>query len=220
MYDQGARAQISALTSIIDAPKALDLWERACATSQNAHPVWVHGDVAVGNLLVGTRGCDKLTSAAGQFMGHPSAQGSFAQDLITPVPPLGHVSTPDPWIIPAALPYTEQLDACPHKKDRASAHNLHPTVNTPSSALRRLCAVIDFGGMAVGDPACDGVMAWTYFTANARKIFMDALHWDEETWLRARAWALWKATFTLCHMADPESPEGQEQQRIITDVLA
>ncbi len=63
----------------------------------------------------------------------------------------------------------------------------------------KLSAVIDFGGVAVGDPACDLVIAWTYLSGRARDIFMQernlGMDLDADTWLRARAWALWKATY-------------------------
>ena len=51
----------------------------------------------------------------------------------------------------------------------------------------RLVAVIDFGNCAVGDPACDLVMAWTYFDDNSREIFRSNLNLDNDTWVRARA---------------------------------
>src|SRR4029077_19799795 len=35
----------------------------------------------------------------------------------------------------------------------------------------RLCAVIDFGCMGVGDPACDAMVAWTYLSAQTRDAF-------------------------------------------------
>lgn len=34
VYDKGARAQIADLANIIDTNQALDLWEKACATSR------------------------------------------------------------------------------------------------------------------------------------------------------------------------------------------
>jgi aminoglycoside phosphotransferase (APT) family kinase protein len=60
-----------------------------------------------------------------------------------------------------------------------------------------LRAVIDFGCCAVGDPACDLVMAWTYFSGDARESFRKAIDLDSDTWARARGWALWKALITL-----------------------
>jgi len=35
----------------------------------------------------------------------------------------------------------------------------------------RLSAVIDFGGLGVGDPACDLMVAWTLFAGESRKVF-------------------------------------------------
>ena len=59
-----------------------------------------------------------------------------------------------------------------------------------------LHAVIDFGCSAVGDPACDLVMAWTFFDDESRPVFRDALALDDDTWDRGRGWALWKAVIT------------------------
>jgi len=39
-----------------------------------------------------------------------------------------------------------------------------------------LSAVIDFGGMGVGDPACDLVIAWTFFKGDSRDAFRAAIH--------------------------------------------
>lgn len=53
-----------------------------------------------------------------------------------------------------------------------------------------LSAVIDFGLLGVGDPACDLSVAWTYLAADARTVFRSALAVDDATWTRGRAWAL------------------------------
>jgi aminoglycoside phosphotransferase (APT) family kinase protein len=60
-----------------------------------------------------------------------------------------------------------------------------------------LHAVIDFGCAAVGDPACDLVIAWTFFPSPAAAVFRRDLPFGEATWARARGWALWKALVTL-----------------------
>jgi aminoglycoside phosphotransferase (APT) family kinase protein len=60
-----------------------------------------------------------------------------------------------------------------------------------------LHAVIDFGCAAVGDPACDLVMAWTFFTGDSAAVFRRAPPFDDTTWARGRGWALWKALITL-----------------------
>jgi aminoglycoside phosphotransferase (APT) family kinase protein len=74
----------------------------------------------------------------------------------------------------------------------------------------RLCAVIDFGTCGVGDPACDLVMAWTFFSGASRDAFRAALGHDDATWARARGWALWKALISL--------PEDLEAQPVTGDL--
>jgi len=54
----------------------------------------------------------------------------------------------------------------------------------------RLSGVLDFGLAAVGDPACDLMVAWTFLTAPARERFRAALPVGEAAWARARGWAL------------------------------
>lgn len=120
-YDGETRAAIAALGDRIHGPFFTGLWERALAASFAAAPVWVHGDIATGNLLV--------------------------------------------------------------------EHG-------------RLSAVIDFGCMAVGDPACDLVIAWTLFDPASRAAFRAALQFDDDTWARARGWALWKALKVLAGTGD------------------
>ncbi len=54
----------------------------------------------------------------------------------------------------------------------------------------RLSAVIDFGGLGRGDPACDLTIAFTLMSAASRAVFRSALGVDEATWTRGRGWAL------------------------------
>ncbi|GHI89916.1 aminoglycoside phosphotransferase family protein [Streptomyces xanthophaeus] len=54
----------------------------------------------------------------------------------------------------------------------------------------RLSAVIDFGGVGVGDPACDTMAAWTLLDAGSRAAFREAAEVDDATWARGRGWAL------------------------------
>ncbi|MET9293368.1 aminoglycoside phosphotransferase family protein [Streptomyces sp. NPDC003077] len=63
----------------------------------------------------------------------------------------------------------------------------------PSNALAvdgRLSAVIDFGTLAVGDPACDLISAWTILDAPSREVFRAELAVDDATWARGRIWGL------------------------------
>ena len=82
-----------------------------------------------------------------------------------------------------------------------------------------LSAVIDFGGCAVGDPACDLVVAYTFFKDKSREIFKQELGLDEGTWLRAKAWVLWKAGYELTHIEDKSSAKALEQIRIFKEIL-
>jgi aminoglycoside phosphotransferase (APT) family kinase protein len=79
----------------------------------------------------------------------------------------------------------------------------------------RLAAVIDFGTCGVGDPACDLVIAWTFFEDPAREVFREAVGLDAQTWARARGWALWKA---LLGLVDDRGSMGD--RRTVERVLA
>jgi len=57
----------------------------------------------------------------------------------------------------------------------------------------RLSAVIDFGCSGIGDPACDLAIAWTFFTGESRRVFLESVPVDRAAWDRGRGWALWKA---------------------------
>lgn len=52
VYDAETRRAISRLAAKIYAKAAMRLWDSALAAPHESPPLWVHGDVAVGNLLV------------------------------------------------------------------------------------------------------------------------------------------------------------------------
>ncbi len=81
----------------------------------------------------------------------------------------------------------------------------------------RLTAVIDFGCSGVGDPACDTVIHWTYFTGASRRTFRDALGVEDAIWARGRGWALWKALIMLTNR-----PPGQAElaRHVLDELLA
>ncbi|MFC4638142.1 aminoglycoside phosphotransferase family protein [Deinococcus hohokamensis] len=54
----------------------------------------------------------------------------------------------------------------------------------------QLSAVIDFGSLRRGDPACELAVAWNWLNAPARAVFRKALDVDAATWARGRGWAL------------------------------
>ncbi len=79
----------------------------------------------------------------------------------------------------------------------------------------QLAAVIDFGSMCVGDPACDLAMAWTFFEAESRAVFKASLALDALTWQRARGWVLWKALITLTGLETHDSETALKNRRLI-----
>jgi len=83
----------------------------------------------------------------------------------------------------------------------------------------KLNAVIDFGCTAIGDPACDLVLAWTFFDDKSREIFKSIINLDNETWARARGWGLWKALITLADISDKKDVAAQKQIDIINKIL-
>lgn len=58
-------------------------------------------------------------------------------------------------------------------------------------------ALIDFGGLAIGDPACDLQIAWNFLPAQHRPSFRGLMQVDDATWLRERGWALSIALIAL-----------------------
>jgi aminoglycoside phosphotransferase (APT) family kinase protein len=67
----------------------------------------------------------------------------------------------------------------------------------------RISAVIDFGDLTRGDPATDLSVAWMLLPAAEREIFRQAYgRADDDTWARARGWALSLALVFLAFSAD------------------
>ena len=139
VYDGQVKQALDILRGKIDTKAAIRLWDAALANFWNRAPVWVHGDISVGNLLVQNG---------------------------------------------------------------------------------RLHAVIDFGQLTTGDPACDLTMTWTFFKDEGRKIFQKTLDLDTDTWIRARAWAFWKAAIVAAGLAETNAVDWSEPWRVIDEVLA
>lgn len=84
----------------------------------------------------------------------------------------------------------------------------------------RLVAVIDFGALTVGDPACDLMVAWNLFTAGPRAVFRQAMHVDDATWARGRGWALSPALVALPYYRDTNPALAAIARHAIAEVLA
>src|SRR5262245_9299600 len=79
--------------------------------------------------------------------------------------------------------------------------DLHPANLIVSDG--RLVAVIDFGDICGGDPATDLAAAWLSLPLAAHDTFRRAAgEHDDDTWLRARGWALYHALAVLQSGAD------------------
>jgi aminoglycoside phosphotransferase (APT) family kinase protein len=60
-----------------------------------------------------------------------------------------------------------------------------------------LAAVLDFGGLAVGDPSVDLIVAWEVLDPQGRQTFKDAISVDDAAWARGMGWALLIAMITF-----------------------
>lgn len=84
----------------------------------------------------------------------------------------------------------------------------------------RLRAVIDFGGLGVGDPACDLIVAWNLLPAESRDVFRTVLQVDEATWQRGRGWALSIALIQLPYYHRTNPALADSARHVIRVVLA
>jgi aminoglycoside phosphotransferase (APT) family kinase protein len=88
------------------------------------------------------------------------------------------------------------------------------------AAQGRLSAVIDFGCLGVGDPACDVMAAWIYLSAETRDVFREALQVDNATWARGRGWALSVGLIALPYYQDTNPALAGIARRAIREALA
>lgn len=84
----------------------------------------------------------------------------------------------------------------------------------------RLRAVIDFGCLGLGDPACDLMLAWTLFAGASRDAFRAALDVDDAAWLRGRGWALSVALIALPYYLHTNQTIVDFSRHAIAEVLA
>jgi aminoglycoside phosphotransferase (APT) family kinase protein len=83
----------------------------------------------------------------------------------------------------------------------------------------RLSAVIDFGCLGVGDPACDLQVAWNLLSAQTRDVFRAALVVDDATWARGRGWALSVGLIALPYYQSTNPVLAGIARRAIDEVL-
>ncbi len=121
---------------------------------------------------------------------------------------------------PAALrSWQESLEAAPWEGAQVWVHG----DLLPGNLLvvdGRLSAVIDFGGLNVGDPACDLQPAWNVFAGHSRLRFRAELGADEASWLRGRGWALYQAVSALPYYWDTNPGMIHQASHALAQVLA
>lgn len=83
----------------------------------------------------------------------------------------------------------------------------------------RLSAVIDFGGLGIGDPACDLTIAFTLMSAGSRTAFRAVLGVDDATWTRGRGWALATGLNAYASYAAVNPRVAAQTTRQITEAL-
>lgn len=92
----------------------------------------------------------------------------------------------------AAEQLWDEVLRLPGAFDRPAPRWYHGDLAVENLLMRdgHLAAVLDFGGLAIGDPAIDLIVAWEVLDPPARDVFRSRLAVDDATWLRGRAWAL------------------------------
>jgi aminoglycoside phosphotransferase (APT) family kinase protein len=83
----------------------------------------------------------------------------------------------------------------------------------------RLSAVIDFGCLNVGDPACDLQPAWNVFVGASRERYRTELDVDGASWLRGRGWALYQAVVALPYYWDTNPGMIRQASNALAQVL-
>lgn len=85
----------------------------------------------------------------------------------------------------------------------------------------RVSAVIDFGCLGVGDPACDVAAAWKVLRGGDRDLFKAVLQVDQATWARARGWVLSQALMALSYYTlETNAVLVREARRWLAELLA
>jgi aminoglycoside phosphotransferase (APT) family kinase protein len=82
-YDAETRKTIAAVRDRIDADMATAVWEAGLAATWQGTPVWVHGDVAAGNLLVRDGRLAAVIDFGSSGVGDPACDVTIAWTLLS-----------------------------------------------------------------------------------------------------------------------------------------
>jgi len=99
---------------------------------------------------------------------------------------------------------------------------IHCDLLRPNVLVRdgRIGAVIDFGGVGVGDPADDVIAAWVVFGRAGRDTFHDTLDVADGTWERARGFALHQAAMIIPYYRETNPNFVALAKRTVEEILA
>ena len=82
IYDGETRQAIATLGGRIDADAVTAVWQAALASAWHGAPVWVHGDVSAGNLLVRSGRLGAVIDFGSSGVGDPACDLSIAWTLL------------------------------------------------------------------------------------------------------------------------------------------
>jgi aminoglycoside phosphotransferase (APT) family kinase protein len=83
----------------------------------------------------------------------------------------------------------------------------------------QISAVIDFGSVGIGDPACDLMIAWSLFSGESRRQFRKALAVDDATWERGRGHMLSQALIFIPYYMETNPGGVANAWRALHEVL-
>jgi aminoglycoside phosphotransferase (APT) family kinase protein len=93
---------------------------------------------------------------------------------------------------------------------------LRPNVLVDGGRVR---AVVDFGGVGVGDPAADVIAAWSVFGPVGRAAFRECLDIDDQTWNRGRGYALHQAAMIIPYYNETDPAFVDLAKRTLDQIL-
>ncbi|MEU4391551.1 phosphotransferase [Kribbella sp. NPDC023855] len=82
-YDGWARTSLKTLQGLIRTEVAEEIWERALGTPWDGRPIWFHGDIASGNLLVEDGALAAVIDFGTCGVGDPACDLAIAWTMLT-----------------------------------------------------------------------------------------------------------------------------------------